>query len=343
MSEYALCPACRLQHTRRADGLCPRCKARMDRAPAPAGSAPLPMGARIAGGLLLANALAIVLETALGVASSGIPGHPPIAAAVHDLVIGAMLVGGVRKVLAWTVFRVCAGALLFVAMHVYQGDRLSAAFQLAFSASLLLLLLGAPGRPRVATALAIFSVVIVFEIAGIIGIATGRNVLASTVLALRGDLERAPRPLTGTNRPWRITPPDGWFLRTEAAARKDNALADRWLIRPDLDAHIMVISEHVERVESIDPDALARAVLGNVQASVKGVRIIEQGTLLRPAGARTIHAVSASDRMEIEYLYGVVASGSDAYQIVTFAPRRSFAEARPELEAAIASFQPAPR
>jgi hypothetical protein len=340
MSESVVCPSCRFQHAKRPDGLCPRCSARVHR---PAGEDPLPRGARIAGALLVANAAAVVLETVLGVAGEGLGGHPPVAAAVHDLVVGFMLLGGHRKVLAWTIFRVCAGGILFTAMMAFRGEWLGAGFQGAFSVALLLLLLGNPARPRIAAALATFGLVMAFEVVGLVGIATGRQLLAPAVLSMRGEIEQAPERLTGTKGTWTMTPPPGWYLRSEPAARKDNPLSDRWLVRPDLDAHVLVISEHVEGVASIDPEALAAVVLENVKRGAKDVRILDRSVLARPASARMFHTLARSEVGEVEFLHVAVARGPDAYQVVAFAPRKGFAQARGDMDAAIASFEPGPR
>jgi len=346
MSPSVTCPACKFEHPRRPDGVCPRCTQRVDPAPelvlAPE-LTPLPRGARLAGVFLVVNALAVVAEAGLGV-SSATSGHSPLVAVVHDVIVGAMLIRGERKVLRWTIFRVCAGAAVFIAMNFFgQQNYVGAVLQAAFSAALLLLLVGVPARPRIATAAALFSTVMLAETVSLVGIAAGRNFLAMPIMAIRGDLEQAPERLTGVQRPWSMASPPGWYLRAQAVAQKDNRLADRWLIRPDLDAHIVVISERLEDGGLVDPDALERVVLDNARSASKRLDVIEEGTFPQPAGARRLHVVTQSEGMELEFLYGLVASGSDAYQIVTFAPRRSFGAARPELEAAIASFVPASR
>jgi hypothetical protein len=345
MSRSITCPACQFEHARRPDGICPRCSQRVDPAPEPVLAPeliPLPRGARLAGVFLLVNALAVVAEAALH-ASSTMPGHTRIVAAIHDIVIGTMLMRGERKVLRWTIFRVCAGAAVFVSMGLTQSDYVGAGFQAAFSAALLMVLIGTPRRPRIVASVALFSMLMLVDTVALVGLAAGRNFLATPLLALRGELERAPERLTGAQRPWAMTTPRGWYLRPAAVAHKDNPLADRWLTRPDLDAHIMVISERIEGGLPLDPDVLARFVLENARRRSDRLEVIEQGTFPQPAGARMLHVVKTFDKMELELLYGLVASGSDAYQIVTFAPRRTFGDARPELEAAIASFVPAPR
>lgn len=343
MRKTVTCSACQFEHPRRPDGICPRCAKPADPAPAPVLApelTPLSKGARLAGVFLVVNALAAIVETALG-ASSETPGHSPIVAAAHDVIVGAMLMRGERKVLRWSIFRVCAGAVLFTFLSVSQRDFVSAGFQVALSASLLLLLVGTAARPRIATAAALFATVLLFETTALIGLAVGRNILAMPILAMRGEIESAPKQLTGAEQAWAMATPAGWYLRPDAVARRDNPVADRWLIRPDLDAHIMVIAERLDAGQAVDPDALAQAVLENAKARAQRVDLVEQGALPRPRGARMLHVVTRSDAIELEFLYGIVASGSDAYQIVGFAPRKSFRDARPEVEAAIASFVPA--
>jgi hypothetical protein len=45
-------------------------------------------------------------------------------------------------------------------------------------------------------------------------------------------------------------PSRDWYLRPAAAARKTNPLSDRWLMRPDYGAHVMIIGEQVKEGRS---------------------------------------------------------------------------------------------
>ena len=98
MAEFVQCPQCGLKHTRREDGLCPRCKNASASAPAPA-AAPIvePLkagepekpgvataGSRAAGILLLANAALLLASFVIA------PGQGGFAAGPHGVILDSV-------------------------------------------------------------------------------------------------------------------------------------------------------------------------------------------------------------------------------------------------------------
>jgi hypothetical protein len=98
--------------------------------------------ARIAGAILLASAPASLI------ASTGNNTTAPILAIVIDVLIGVSLVRGNLKYRAWAVVRCVLGALFYGGMSAAKGQAIEAGFTVAYVGSLLLLLIGTPGKAR---------------------------------------------------------------------------------------------------------------------------------------------------------------------------------------------------
>jgi hypothetical protein len=388
MADWLTCPHCRLKHSARADGLCPRCRQPSGEAgaaasppelpaalppplpaaaeisaraaaspgtmyspsaqPAPAGI-PFPpatrsqeglaMAARLGGGVLVLNALALLWESqALPKAATGplTAGRP--VSAVIDLILGALLLLGNEKALRWSVIRIVLGAVLFAGAALVQGNGMLAFFQIAFSAALLGLLVGRAGGLRAGVSLAAVALYFTLEVGGL----TGGNFLTRKLVAARSNLGRAPvTRVEGDHAKYHLTMPAGeWYLREAAAARKDNPLADLWLVRPASDAHVITIVEEVPPGARIDLERFADAVIGNQRAAATELDVLEKSTLTRPVPGRFLHTRSVVSGLRIESYYGLFVAGPRAYQIVAFAARDAFPGLSGELRQAIDSFEP---
>jgi hypothetical protein len=121
-----------------------------------------------------------------------------------------------------------------------------------------------------------------------------------------------------------------------AQARQRNQLADRWLTRADLDAHVMVIGEHIAD-QALTLDAFAQAVTNNIQRTASSFKIVRQSAI---GEGRLIEARSAVQGIEMMQLFGLFIHGGNAYQVDAFAPVSSYKKAKQEMMATIASFEP---
>lgn len=129
------------------------------------------LGARIAGGLLVANGLLNVLEW---IVMSGKGGKgPSILPVVLDFVIGASLLGNNPKFRAWAVLRAALGAVIFAGIQAASGEYFLCVLQLAVSSSFLMLLLGDAGKVRIGASCTIFGIYTLLEIVGLISITSG--------------------------------------------------------------------------------------------------------------------------------------------------------------------------
>jgi len=305
------------------------------------------LGQRIAGGLLIANAVIVGLELLLMPSdpTSKDPFNSPgrsVLPALIDVFIGVSLLSKNKKVLPWAILRAALGLVIFVAIRAVQGDVFLAVMQMAVSGSLLLLLIGDAAKPRIAIGGALFGIYGLLSLVGIGAELTGHNPLASLIQGASGQLEAEPaRNITGETSHYQLTTPsDKWRLRTREAAHKDNPLADRWLTRPDIDAHVIVIAEKIPG-GMILPDALTDAVIDNAKKATTEFTLIDRQPLrTRPEDGRMLHTQSTVNALAIESLVGVVGYYEHGFQIVAFARRGSFAGAEAELRSIVESFKP---
>ena len=98
--------------------------------------------ARIAGAIMLASAPAALLTSTMNHTTT------PYLAIVIDVLIGVSLVRGNLKYRGWAVLRCVLGALFYGGMSMANGQAAEAGFTVASVGSLLLLLLGTPGKAR---------------------------------------------------------------------------------------------------------------------------------------------------------------------------------------------------
>src|SRR5262245_7011223 len=143
----------------------------------------------------------------------------------------------------WVVVRVVAGGV-GLAVHYYTNEQMPviAGVHLAFAVGLLLLVTGSLGAGR--NALGSFCSLASLAAAGflLLGTLRGNNPLGR--LSMMGQIESSPvRSVEGVAVPYRLTlPNDQWYLVLPEVAKREHADADRWLVRPDRDAHIRVVA-----------------------------------------------------------------------------------------------------
>lgn len=304
------------------------------------------LGQRIAGGLLITNAVIVFLELAImpSEPTSKEPFSSPgqsILPAIIDVVIGVSLLSKSKKVLPWAIFRAALGLVLFVAVRAIQGDVFLAVMQVAVSGSLLLLLVGDASKPRIAFGSVLFSIYGLLSFVGIGAELTGTNPLAVLIQGASGQLEKGPaRNVTGEKSHYQISAPsDKWRLRTREAADKENPLADRWLIRPDVDAHVVVIAEKAPGT-MLSLNLLADAVLDHFKQSSTNFKLIDRQPMRSfPEDGLILHTQSTIHGMQLEYLVGVIGYYEHSYQIMAFTTEKNFPALEAEFRSIIESFK----
>jgi hypothetical protein len=297
-------------------------------------------GQRIAGGLLLANAALVLASAALDPDSLKIAGvsRGPLSV-VLDLVIGITLLNRSRSLLWLALVRVVIGLVVFVGLMVAKGEHLAAVVQSFLSCALLLLLIGHAGRARIVVASVMFAVYALVAAVGLYGLSTGHNLIEQARYELGGEIEAAPTELAGVTSDYRLrVPSNRWSLRTAAAARRDNPLADRWLVRPDLDAHVVVVDEQ-EPGAYIPPDAYADGITDNLRKAASTFTLTSRAPLRQyPVEGRLLVARSRVDGLDLDYRVATIGGYGRAYQVVAFAPSRTIAAAEADILAILESF-----
>jgi hypothetical protein len=295
-------------------------------------------GARIAGVLLLVNAALVVVENVVMPSAKGATNG--VVPAVIDVLIGASLVRGDRKYLNWAIVRAVGGAVIWTALSLANGERFMAAMQVLVSASLLGLLVGQPGRARSAAACLAFGLYGLVEVAGVVSLTTGFNPIASTTMQLSGELEREPAgTVHGVAFDYALTAPTtSWHLYKAEVMHQNNPSADRWLVRPDLDAHLLVIAEQLEPGMTLELKNLSKAVVDNVRKAAPDLVVLEDGPMTDREGWLLRYKATTSG-LAAEFYVGLYARGRNVVQVQGFAAQKSFAAARPDLERAVASLE----
>jgi hypothetical protein len=128
-----------------------------------------------------------------------------------------------------------------------------------------------------------------------------------------------------------------WYLRKDEAAKKDNALADRWLVWPSKDAHVVVIAEKLDSGITVDMDRFAEVILGNVRKASPDVKVLSREAL--PGGGTRLHTQATVNGLQIESYYGLYAREPWIFQVIAFTGQRQFASVESELASLVASFQ----
>lgn len=299
--------------------------------------APVPLGARIAGGVFLVNALIVVMgRVVMGATGSSLADNP--IPAVIDVVIGGYLLANKARFLSWAKIRVVLGAVLFTGSQLFEGHLFLALFQLVFSLALLALLAGEPGRGRIGLGLAAVSACFALEGFGLYVEGSGRNPLAR--LFQPGRYEAGPVTLlTGRVFPYRMHCPAGWYSVRAAIAKRENPAVDVWISKPERDAHLYVIAEQLQPGARVDMDAFERVYLERAKARTASLEIAAAPRV--PTGvenARFLHTRSKVGELEVESYTGLFAEADRIAQVVAFASRKQFAKVEPEFRELLADF-----
>jgi hypothetical protein len=230
--------------------------------------------------------------------------------------------------------------VVFTALYV-KTDPIAAVFQVAASTGMLLLLIGEAKKARLLVGSIVFGLYLAVASASLLLVTAGKLPFAAMVLKATGAIE----PLSSTTVTGQAVryslklPDDRWYLRKDSLAKKDNPLADRWLIRPDIDGHILVIAEHVPgAVVPLEP--YADEVLQNAKKAASKFSLKSRGPIPgRAEHGRIMRATATVDKLDLEYMFGVYAAYDRGFQVVAFAPAKSFDKIAADFEKMITSFE----
>ena len=242
MTSTITCPHCGLAQEPASDSVCRGCANPIAGVVAPAKSVlglgkavaakALPLGARVAGVVLLLNAGANVLSMIKEGAGTGPLANQEVKGMIVDLVVGGGLLAGRATLQKWAI-----------------------------------VLVGDAGKARIGAGAGLSVAYLLLATAGVMQTWTGSNPAAAALLTSKGDISPAAGRLKGEKFDYCLSVPEQhWYLRAPQLASRDNPSSDRWLTRPDLDAHVMIMGEAVEPTLRINQDKFERAVIDHLKA-----------------------------------------------------------------------------
>lgn len=298
-----------------------------------------PLGARIAGGVLLLNAILSLALAASGDAGDGLASKA-WTSAVFDVVIGALLLAGKEKVKGLAIFRSAAGAVVFGGLAFAQGGAegiLTGVAQIAFSAMLLLLLVGRPGPLRIVLASAPLGAGLVLVLVSV-GILKGGVDVPGIFLSWSGQATRSHvEELRGEEVPWRLPlAGERWHRYTAASeVRRSNAVIDEAVVDPESQANVLVIAEELPpEADGFSPDLLVQVMQENARRGYGRFEPEDVGIVPGTAGTgRIFHALLDLQGQPAEGWFAGYVKDGRAVQIIAVVPTATTSdEVRAELQ-----------
>lgn len=149
-------------------------------------------GQRLAGLLLVVNALLILVGAALSLrapqaATGPLPPGVGVVPAVIDMAIGASLLSGSGRLALWATVRVVVGMVVFTALQIKSP--VAVVIQILVAGSFLLLLLGDAGKPRIGAGGSLFGLYALVEVVSLVAPRLGGRFLHTTGTANGVDAE----------------------------------------------------------------------------------------------------------------------------------------------------------
>jgi hypothetical protein len=292
----------------------------------------------LAGAILLLNGVLLILEkTALADEDAA----RFLMSGVIDVGLGVTLVRGNPRFLKWVQVRVILGLFLFSGVQLLNGHPVVATVQVVFSLVLLNLLFGNPGAARKAASVVLALGVFLLQGLGLCKEFTGRDLLGRWKLEMQEKVTPLdPMLVTGVDYAYIIASPGArWLQRTQESARKNNPLADIWLVNPDYDAHVYVIGERTDDNHVFVLDKMSEAVIEHIKNRAADFALIERRPVASdPGHGEHILGTGTLKGAKLTFHYGVFAFGHSGFQFVCSAKPKSYAQVAAACESMIESF-----
>lgn len=364
MAEWIVCGSCSLKHSARPDGTCPRCKAQTGATIAPpafaapgpeaagalvpppppyasppystrpAGDGAFPLGPRLAGFLLYANAFVAVVAMIRAGAQptdpkSGFGGIVPL---LIDVGIGTYLVGGNAKVRPWAIVRAVLGGVILTPIYWLNTGPLVGLLQFAYSLGLLLLLIGRPGGLRIALGMA--------SAGGTLSLTLGVLFQQPLAVAVRdlvaGALDTTPyvEAVEGSQGRWRLTLPPGHWR--EMSQRPNNV--ERAFLWTERGASVVVTVNPLPP-GAIDLNRVADVFFQGMQRAVPGFKVEERRFVAGDVGNVLVARITVGGKAPEDGWIGVHAVEERFAVAAASAPAGASQETLDELLAVVGSLQ----
>ncbi|MDI1444807.1 hypothetical protein [Polyangium sp. 6x1] len=301
------------------------------------------LGQRLAGACLIVSAALWLLESLLG--GRGLFAGPfttPLMRAfpvLLDVSLGGALVLGLRRV-AWL-----AGARVVLVLASWTfvlvvRDRMTAVPGIVLGIAYLLLLVRDAGKPRMVVGSVFWALCMLLDVIGLRAAVTGRNPIAAFVQIRAGEIEPEPvTVVTGEQSHYRLRLPSGdWFLHTRASTQQEGPRADRFLSRPDVDAHLLVLVEKVPGT-LLAPNGLVQEVGQMERRDAASELVRSKAMRAHPEEGVLLWVRKTKAGVETARLIAVVATYEWSFKLIATAPSRIFPEIEAELEGILESFE----
>jgi len=262
-----------------------------------------------------------------------------------DLVLGGMLIARKHRFVAWTVIRLVLGMILVSVTYVVfsrYGRIDSPAWMLILipNVTLLVMLLGDGAQKfRVTFGAFVIGLYGILSICNLGVVATGINPLGWVIETANGTIEsNSIDEVTGREVAYKLElPPNKWHLARNNALG-DGTDADRWLIRPDVKAQIIVTLDGSPDMGTI-PDDYTTSNVKHFQES-KHVLVRKREPLRKhPNKGHLVLFDNERSRDPDGWIVGIVTTYRRGYFIQAFAPKKVFPEIEAELRAIIESLE----
>lgn len=299
------------------------------------GNQPKPAGTarRLAGGLMIANCVLLLMELALMPTTAASPSaHVTVVPAIFDFIVGVSLVSGSSKLAGLAIVRTGLGMTVGLALRS-QAGAFAMGYQLVFCAALLGLLIGEAERVRTAIAGSVVGLCLVLEMVGLTQIVTGVNPLTPLLWTFSGDIEPSPvERFEGRNAPYSLSLPNKkWYFRRQELYAKENPLLDRWLVRPDLDAQLLIVTEHAPAA-ALPIDGYVDVILASAKSETPNLEVYSREAWRSyPHNGRIVKTRGTMDGVFQERTYAFVTTFGRAYYLVGLSSKEAFSSLEAEL------------
>src|SRR5262249_21746497 len=157
------------------------------------------------------------------------------------------------------------------------------------------------------------------------------------------DIESSPvERAEGRAAPYQVTFPKGrWYPRKPAAAARDNPIADRWFMRPDRDAHILVVAESAPG-QPLPIDAYVDAVPSNLRGTAEVDVCSREPWPAYPDAGRLVKVRGKHDGIAFEWHYALVTAYERAFYLVGFATQETMPSVQAEIREIFDTFRVPP-
>lgn len=257
-----------------------------------------------------------------------------------DIMIAVAILKGNKSLVGFAIFRVVMG-MLFAGRYLKDEDYVSIGLQAIMTFTFLMLLIGKPKKIRLGFSYAGMGILAIFYFVNLQQIFTGTNYLNQIIASIiykSKDIKNGQ--VFNSDFEYKINSvSDFWKSRIKEDFKKDNPLADKWLINSKYDAHIIVLAEKLDPSMTIQHDLFLENVKKNYQSIPSTSILNENSNLIMNHNSTNLEFKTTINQMALHYKVGVFSKNNIGIQVIGFCPEQVFTKLKPEFEKVISSFE----